>query len=74
MTETIDAQAGNSQSFMQIGVKINTFQKPTDSFGQEMYPNLYACGHVCSGFDFSRDKSGFGVSLATALLALTSLS
>lgn len=56
------------QPFLEVGVLVNDRGRPVDHQShQPVYENLKACGHVLAGFDFTRERCGFGVSLATAL-------
>lgn len=68
MTRLIQDQALTSQSYMRAGVKADDEGRPLPKVGKKaVYQNLTACGHVLAGFDFTRERCGFGVSLASAL-------
>lgn len=62
VTQLIQRDAMARQEFMELGV------------GLEGLKNLTVCGHVLTGFDFSRDRCGFGVSIASALRAVSNVS
>jgi anaerobic glycerol-3-phosphate dehydrogenase len=55
MSQLIQADGLQKQDFLDIGVSSHDLS----------YSNLRACGHVLSGFDFTRERCGFGVSVAT---------
>jgi glycerol-3-phosphate dehydrogenase subunit B len=55
MSQLIQADGVQKQDFLDIGVSSHDIR----------YMNLRACGHVLSGFDFTRERCGFGVSVAT---------
>lgn len=57
MSQLIQADGLQKQDLFDVGVLANHL----------LYKNLKACGHVLSGFDFTRERCGFGVSVATTL-------
>lgn len=59
MEQLINDFPDSPQPFMQLGVSI-----------ESSFKNLSICGQVVSGFDFTRERNGFGVSVATAMRAL----
>jgi glycerol-3-phosphate dehydrogenase subunit B len=59
VTQLIQTNPLARQEFMSVGVGLQSSMK-----------NLTICGHVLTGFDFSRDRCGFGVSIASALRAV----
>lgn len=73
ISKLLSLRAVQRQPFLDVGVQANKFGQPTDQLGdQPVYENLKACGHVLSGFDFTRDRCGFGISLATAVQCVQS--
>lgn len=57
MTRLIQKEAGLAQAFLKVGVSPLAIGHPT---------NLHVCGHLLTGFDFTREHCGFGVSVASA--------
>lgn len=57
ITQTISPTGMDRQKFMSVGVRADTLP----------YDNLKACGQVRTGFDFTRDRCGFGASVAGAM-------
>lgn len=58
-----------SQDFMRQGFSVS-YQRGNKGEGHgtiKDYNNLRACGTAVAGFDFTRERCGFGVGLATAL-------
>lgn len=71
MEHLIDANPISIQGFMDLGIRTNDSGMPVFHVGQgAVYPNLRACGHVLTGFDFTRDRCGFGVSIGSAMRAM----
>lgn len=64
MTQLIQKEAQKSQLFLKLGVALQPNQK---------FKNQAFCGHILSGFDFTREHCGVGVSVASAHYALRSL-
>jgi len=58
MEDLISQNPDSKQAIMNVGVSI----KPS-------LQNLSVCGHVLSGFDFSRERNGFGTSVASSIRA-----
>lgn len=58
-----------AQPFMTTGIKINKNMKPIDADSNVIFTNLYAVGNILANFDYATEKSGSGVSLATAYKA-----
>lgn len=56
VTNLLQRSAFASQPFLTVGVARNDIP----------YENLAPCGHVLSDFDFTRERCGFGVSVASA--------
>ncbi len=68
MTEMIASDAHVSQPFMRAGLSIGPHGEVNgahDKLG--LRQRVLASGHVLSGFDFTRDRCGFGVSLASGM-------
>lgn len=55
--------------FARFGVNVDDDLRPLDASGAVEYENLRAAGGVLGGADFAREKSGSGISLATAVAA-----
>jgi glycerol-3-phosphate dehydrogenase subunit B len=72
MTHLLDPVASNSQPFMALGLKVDATGHPVCTNQKQVYTNLAACGHVLTGFDFTRDRCGFGVSIGSGMLAVKS--
>ena len=58
--------AHDAQAFLSLGVTVDAAGRPT-AHGRPLWQNLKACGHVLTGFDFTRERCGFGASVASAL-------
>ncbi len=67
VTQTVPELA----NFLKVGILTGDGFAPTSRDGRLVYNNVKACGHVLSGFDFTRERAGFGISLATGLSVLS---
>ncbi len=61
--------AFDDHSFARFGVHVDDELRPLDPSGDPEFENLRAVGAVLGGYDFSAEKSGSGVSLATGVVA-----
>lgn len=52
-----------------LGVKTDASMRPVDSEGNPLLENVHFCGRSLSGYDFTAEKSGHGVALASGHLA-----
>lgn len=68
VTQLISANGTAPQPFLSLGLAIDSQGRPAYR-GVPVYENLKACGHVLAGFDFTRERCGFGASVASALAA-----
>ena len=59
----------DDQPFARFGVRVDDELRPLDESGDPEFANLWAAGAVLGGYDFAREKSGSGVSIATGLVA-----
>lgn len=57
--------------FPRFGVRTDAALRPLDADDEPEYANLHAAGPVIGGYDWPREKSGGGVSLATGHVAGT---
>lgn len=74
ISKLLDLRVRQKQPIMDVGILTNETGHPIERTARlPKFENLKACGHVLCGFDFSRDRCGFGVSLASALHCLQSL-
>lgn len=64
--QMIAANGAAPQPFSSMGLAIDEEGRPAYR-GRPVYPNLKACGHVLGGFDFTRERCGFGASVASAM-------
>lgn len=62
----LSQRAQDTQAFLSLGVAVDTVGRPCAD-NRVVWQNLKACGHVLTGFDFTRERCGFGVSVASAL-------
>lgn len=70
ITKLIHKNPLHKQACLEIGVNIDTRSHPLRHRSlNPAYVNLKAMGHVLTGFDFARQKCGFGISLLSALNA-----
>lgn len=53
----------------EVGVGVDGAGRPVDADGTVVHPNLYVAGNIIAGSERWRDKSGEGVSIATAVRA-----
>jgi anaerobic glycerol-3-phosphate dehydrogenase len=65
VTQLIRSEGLKRQRFMDVGIMTDASLHPV-STTKLVFNNLKACGHILSGFDFARDRCGFGVSVASA--------
>lgn len=65
VTQLIGGEGLKRQPFMDVGIMTDTSLCPV-AMTKPVLKNLKACGHILSGFDFTRDRCGFGVSVASA--------
>lgn len=65
VTALINPEGLKKQRFLDVGVMTDASLRPVFAT-KPVFHNLKACGHVLSGFDFARDRCGFGVSVASA--------
>ncbi|WP_435154309.1 glycerol-3-phosphate dehydrogenase subunit GlpB [Haladaptatus sp. DFWS20] len=61
--------AFDDHSFARFGLHLDDELRPLDSTDSPEFRNLRAVGGVLGGYDFSAEKSGSGVSLATGVIA-----
>lgn len=54
-----------AQPFAQFGIVVNNDLKPVDSAGKELVSNVRIIGRNLQGYDFSFEKSGNGVAVAS---------
>lgn len=54
------------------GVEIDPFQRPLDEYGYALYSRLFAAGSILAHQDWTREKSGSGIALASAYHAVLS--
>jgi glycerol-3-phosphate dehydrogenase subunit B len=66
VTQLISAEPQDKQNFLTVGVATNPDGRPVFQ-NQTVYKNLKACGQVLSGFDFARERTGFGMSFVSAV-------
>jgi len=64
-----DGDAFGDHRFARFGVRTDADLRPTDGDGAVEFDNLRAAGSVLGGYDFSAEKSGSGVSIATGYTA-----
>ena len=55
------------------GLEVNDHFQPIDSNAKPVYANLYTAGSILAHHDWTRTKSGSGVTIATAFKAMASL-
>ena len=53
-----------------VGVKVDRHMRPVSVDGRVLYDNLYAAGAILADHDWVREKSGAGISVATAYAAV----
>lgn len=53
------------QPFESFGVSVDKNMTPIDKNGAELYSNVYFAGRSLGFYDFSREKSGYGVAIST---------
>ncbi len=63
ITDLISSHVLQSQDFMRLGLQKEF--KSCDFHDQLL--NLKPCGHVLSGFDYTRERCGFGISVASVI-------
>jgi glycerol-3-phosphate dehydrogenase subunit B len=64
-----DAEYLGDQPFDRAGVKVDGSMRPIDGHGEVIYQNLHVVGAELAGAQPWREKSGEGISLATAVRA-----
>lgn len=57
------------QPFSSFGVSVSDKMRATDKNGGEIYSNVYFAGRTIGGYDFTKEKSGYGVAIATGMKA-----
>lgn len=67
--QMIEANGVAPQPFSSLGLAVDAEGRPSYR-GRSVYANLKACGHVLGGFDFTRERCGFGASVASAMRTL----
>lgn len=55
----------DEQPFESFGVNVSKNMKPIDKNGSELYSNVYFAGRTLGGYDFGKEKSGYGVAIST---------
>lgn len=55
----------DEQPFESFGVSVSKNMRPIDKNGNELYSNVYFAGRTLGGYDFGKEKSGYGVAIAT---------
>lgn len=63
--EWSDKDVFDVQPFALFGVRVSSSMRPVNGKGKEMYSNVFFAGRSLSGYDFTREKSGYGVSIVT---------
>lgn len=58
--------ASEGHAVNRAGIMVDADFRPVDADGIPVYPNLFAAGTILSGQDWAREKSGSGLSIATA--------
>lgn len=66
VTQLLHKEALAKQPFLQIGVQVDAKGHPVFQ-NQVAFENLKACGQLMTGFDWTREHCGFGMSVATAM-------
>lgn len=59
--------SGHPYSF--FGVKVDSTMRPLNERGEIFCNNLFVCGSILGGYDYTVEKSGFGVCTVTGLVA-----
>jgi glycerol-3-phosphate dehydrogenase subunit B len=54
------------------GIETDPFQRPLDEYGYALYSRLFAAGSILAHQNWTREKSGSGIALATAYHAVQS--
>ncbi len=54
------------------GIETDPFQRPVDEYGYSLYSRLFAAGSILAHQDWTREKSGSGIALASAYHAVLS--
>lgn len=54
------------------GIETDPFQRPLDEYGYALYSRLFAAGSILAHQNWTREKSGSGIALATAYQAVQS--
>lgn len=57
------------QPFSSFGVSVSHKMRATDKNGDEIYSNVYFAGRTIGGYDFTKEKSGYGVAIVTGMKA-----
>jgi glycerol-3-phosphate dehydrogenase subunit B len=58
-----------AQPFGNIGIKTDSLLHPVDTNQLRLYSNVYIVGRSLAGYDYSHEKSGNGVAIASGYLA-----
>jgi glycerol-3-phosphate dehydrogenase subunit B len=65
----LSRNAGEDQSALRAGLRIDAEMRPADEAGRPPFQNVFAAGNVIGGFDPTRDRNGLGAIAVTAVVA-----
>lgn len=62
---------GRGHAVNRTGIETDGCFRPLDRAGRVVHPNLYAAGSILAHQDWKREKSGSGISIASAYRAVS---